>query len=137
MALLVFTFLIWVCRKVRGRYMLIASILLTLVASFIGGTSVQAGPLWSWKRLAMYFSSYCIGLYGRQLVLRFASRIRWYWAVLLVVLLFVMERGYQHITNEFASACANIFLIGYGLIAGVAVAVAFDGTHIGLSLIHI
>lgn len=137
MALLVFTFLIWVCRKVRGRYMLIASILLTLVASFIGGTSVQAGPLWSWKRLAMYFSSYCIGLYGRQLVLRFASRIRWYWAVLLVVLLFVMERGYQHITNEFASACANIFLIGYGLIAGVAVAVAFDGTHIGKLLSYL
>lgn len=136
MALLVFTFVIWVFRRVRGRYVLAVSFALTLIAPFIGG-SVQAGPLWSWTRLAMYFSSYCIGLYGREIVIRVAAKSRWYHALILFALLIVMEKGYRYINNEFLHTSANILLIGYGLITGVAIAVALDGTYFGKLLSYI
>lgn len=136
MALLVFTFVIWVFRRVRGRYVLAVSFVLTLVAPFIGGAA-QSGPLWSWTRLAMYFSSYCIGLYGREIVIRIAAKSRWYHALILFVLLILMEKGYRYITNDFLHTSANILLIGYGLVTGVAIAVALDGTHLGKLLSYI
>lgn len=85
----------------------------------------------------MYFSSYCIGLYGREIVIRVAAKSRWYHALILFALLIVMEKGYRYINNEFLHTSANILLIGYGLITGVAIAVALDGTYFGKLLSYI
>ena len=130
MALLVFKFVIWVFRKVPGKYVLAVSLVLTLVMPFLGSPS-PSDYWWSWRRLAMYFSSYCIGLYGRDLVLRIVRKARWYHAIILFVLLATAEHFYKSLNNDFARSASNIGLIILGLVTGVSIAVALDGTKIG------
>lgn len=130
MALLVFTLVVWIVRKVPGRYVLAVSLVLTLVMPFLGSPS-PSDYWWSWRRLAMYFSSYCIGLYGRDIILRIVRKARWYHALALFALLSVAEHFYKSLTNDFAISASNIGLIVLGLLTGVSIAVTLDGSHIG------
>ena len=85
----------------------------------------------------MYFSSYCIGLYGRDIILKVVRKARWYHAIILFALLATAEHFYKSLTNELALSASNIGLIVLGLVTGVSIAVAMDGTKIGKAFSYI